>query len=123
MRELLGGTEDNGVVDYLHKRKHGKIELVARPGNCRSRRHPVCGIPCPKVIPILLYGELEVGNVEALRVEYGDGVAVELLVSTAGGGGGGERLERSQGHGFGKINFLWASQVWSLSQFCWLFTI
>ena len=104
MRQLLGGTEDNCVVDFLHKRKQGKIELVARPVSCR--RHPVCGIPCPKVIPILFYGELEVGNVEALRVEYGDGVTVELLVSTAAAGGGGEGRERSQGHGFGKINFL-----------------
>ena len=85
MRQLLGGTEDNCVVDFLHKRKHGKIELVARPLSCRCRRHPVCGIPCPKVIPILLYRELEVWNVEALRVENSDGVAVQLLVSTAGG--------------------------------------
>ena len=67
------------------KMKQGKIELVAIPGSCRSRRHTVCGIPCPKVIPILLYGELEVWNVEALRVENSDGVAVQLLVSTAGG--------------------------------------
>ena len=42
-------------------------------------RPPVGGVSCPKMVAVILYGHLKVGNVQALGVQDGHGIADQLL--------------------------------------------